>query len=84
MNLSSPSDGVELILARADRRVDSARAAFYTPAHPALDRANPTITLIINGQSTSADVDPDTPLLWVIRERLRLTGTKFGCGQTEE
>jgi len=36
--------------------------------------------LTINGQSFFADAPPDTPLLWVIREDLRLTGTKFGCG----
>ena len=37
-------------------------------------------TLNINGQSYFSDSPPDTPLLWVIREELRLTGTKFGCG----
>ena len=37
-------------------------------------------TLVINGVSRNVDVAPDTPLLWVIRERLQLTGTKFGCG----
>jgi len=36
--------------------------------------------LLINGRAYSVDVDPATPLLWVIRERLQLTGTKFGCG----
>lgn len=36
--------------------------------------------LTINGQSYFADAPPDTPLLWVIREDLRLTGTKYGCG----
>jgi len=38
------------------------------------------ITLLINGRSYAVDARPDTPLLWVIRERLRLTGTKYGCG----
>ena len=38
------------------------------------------VTLVINGRSYSVDVAPETPLLWVIRERLRLTGTKYGCG----
>ena len=38
-------------------------------------------TLSINGQSYFTDSPPDTPLMWVIREDLRLTGTKFGCGQ---
>ncbi len=37
-------------------------------------------TLNINGQSMQVDVDPDTPLLWVLRDELGLTGTKFGCG----
>jgi isoquinoline 1-oxidoreductase alpha subunit len=37
-------------------------------------------TLVINSRSYSVDVPPDAPLLWVIRERLRLTGTKYGCG----
>jgi len=36
--------------------------------------------LTINGQSFFADAPSDTPLLWVIREDLRLTGTKYGCG----
>ena len=34
----------------------------------------------INGQDTVVDADPSMPLLWVIREQLKLTGTKFGCG----
>uniref|UniRef100_Q07KK0 (2Fe-2S)-binding domain protein n=1 Tax=Rhodopseudomonas palustris (strain BisA53) TaxID=316055 RepID=Q07KK0_RHOP5 len=37
-------------------------------------------TLKINGQSHSIDVDPDTPLLWAIRDGAGLTGTKYGCG----
>jgi len=38
------------------------------------------ITLTVNGQSRTLDIDPDTPLLWAIRDTLGLTGTKFGCG----
>jgi isoquinoline 1-oxidoreductase subunit alpha len=38
------------------------------------------ISLDINRKKYSVDVEPDVPLLWVIREYLRLTGTKFGCG----
>jgi len=38
------------------------------------------VTLNVNGQSRAVDVDPETPLLWVIREDLGLTGTKYGCG----
>jgi isoquinoline 1-oxidoreductase alpha subunit len=34
----------------------------------------------INGRSVDVTAEPDTPLLWVIREHLKLTGTKFGCG----
>lgn len=34
----------------------------------------------VNGRDYDLDIDPDTPLLWVLRDELRLTGTKFGCG----
>jgi isoquinoline 1-oxidoreductase subunit alpha len=37
-------------------------------------------TLDVNGQSRELDVDPEMPLLWAIRDHLKLTGTKFGCG----
>jgi isoquinoline 1-oxidoreductase subunit alpha len=37
-------------------------------------------TLIVNGQRHDVDVEPDTPLLWVLRDTLGLTGTKYGCG----
>jgi isoquinoline 1-oxidoreductase subunit alpha len=37
-------------------------------------------TLTVNGRSTTVDVSPDTPLLWVIRDVLNLHGTKYGCG----
>jgi isoquinoline 1-oxidoreductase alpha subunit len=38
------------------------------------------ITFTLNGAEQSLDIDPNTPLLWAIRENLQLTGTKFGCG----
>jgi isoquinoline 1-oxidoreductase alpha subunit len=38
------------------------------------------ISLRVNGKTVNVDVEPDTPLLWVVREQLGLTGTKFGCG----
>jgi isoquinoline 1-oxidoreductase alpha subunit len=38
------------------------------------------ISLQINGQNRDVDVTPDTPLLWVLRDVLGMTGTKFGCG----
>jgi isoquinoline 1-oxidoreductase alpha subunit len=39
-----------------------------------------TTALSINGKSYTVDADSDTPLLWVLRDHLELTGTKFGCG----
>ena len=38
------------------------------------------ITLNVNGRSIEVDVDPQTPLLWVLRDTVGLTGTKYGCG----
>ena len=40
----------------------------------------PMISLTLNGEAKSVDVDPATPLLWVLRDTLGLVGTKFGCG----
>jgi isoquinoline 1-oxidoreductase alpha subunit len=37
----------------------------------------------VNGVAVEVDADPNTPLLWVIREHLQLTGTKFGCGMAQ-
>lgn len=39
-----------------------------------------TINLNINGKQQAVDIDPKTPLLWVLREHLNLVGTKYGCG----
>jgi len=39
-----------------------------------------SISLIVNGTAYTVDVEPDTPLLWVLRDSLKLTGTKYGCG----
>ena len=39
-----------------------------------------SISLLVNGVAYTADVEPDTPRLWVLRDSLKLTGTKFGCG----
>jgi isoquinoline 1-oxidoreductase subunit alpha len=38
------------------------------------------VSFTINGNAVSVDAAPDTPVLWVVREHLKLTGTKFGCG----
>ena len=43
-------------------------------------RAYVVTKLNVNGKSVEVDVDPETPLLWVLRDTLGLTGTKFGCG----
>jgi aerobic-type carbon monoxide dehydrogenase small subunit (CoxS/CutS family) len=40
----------------------------------------PNFTLRVNGAEKTVDVQPDTPLLWVLRDSLELTGTKYGCG----
>jgi isoquinoline 1-oxidoreductase alpha subunit len=39
-----------------------------------------TYKLTVNGQPREVTVDPGTPLLWILREELKLTGTKYGCG----
>lgn len=41
----------------------------------------PRFTLTVNGKEHTVDVEPDTPLLWVLRDTLGLTGTKYGCGK---
>jgi isoquinoline 1-oxidoreductase alpha subunit len=41
------------------------------------------LELDVNGQRVAVDVDPTTPLLWVLREALHLTGTKYGCGAAQ-
>ena len=38
------------------------------------------LTLFVNGKKMPVDADPDTPLLWALRDHLNLTGTKYGCG----
>ena len=38
------------------------------------------VKLRVNGQEHTVDADPETPLLWVLRDNLGLTGTKYGCG----
>jgi isoquinoline 1-oxidoreductase subunit alpha len=43
----------------------------------------PAIPLVVNGRRHEVDVEPDTPLLWVLRDALGLTGTKYGCGAAQ-
>lgn len=47
---------------------------------PATDGETDVARLTINGKARDLDVDPDTPLLWALREQAGLTGTKYGCG----
>lgn len=42
-----------------------------------------TYSLTVNNQSFTVNVEPDTPLLWVLRDELELKGTKFGCGKSQ-
>jgi isoquinoline 1-oxidoreductase alpha subunit len=46
------------------------------------DEASMRLTLNVNRESRTVDVDPQTPLLWVLRDELELKGTKFGCGMS--
>jgi isoquinoline 1-oxidoreductase subunit alpha len=45
-----------------------------------VSRENLMLQLLVNGTPTDVDVPPDTPLLWVLRDTIGLTGTKYGCG----
>src|SRR3982074_1802448 len=45
-----------------------------------IKQGNAMANLTINGKTIDVDVEPDTPLLWAIRENVGLTGTKYGCG----
>src|SRR2546427_251449 len=54
------------------------QTCFYCPSLSVLRMA--AIELTVNGERRTADVDPATPLLWVLRDEFGLTGTKFGCG----
>src|SRR4029450_6894325 len=54
----------------------------YQPSPPqkAMQGGSPMADLTVNGRTHQVDVDPDTPLLWVLRDTIGLTGTKYGCG----
>jgi isoquinoline 1-oxidoreductase alpha subunit len=55
--------------------------SFWVPSDQELKSISmPIFTLQINGKEYKADVAPDTPILWVLRDHLGLVGTKFGCG----
>src|SRR5262245_12602122 len=55
--------------------------AAFEPCHnPAPARTHRMVNFTVNGKSRSYDGDPDMPLLWYLRDDLRLTGTHYGCG----
>lgn len=57
------------------------RASQARSPTPWIPRTPPLIELQINGQRHEVDVDPDMPLLWVLRDVLDMKGTKYGCGK---
>src|SRR2546425_158638 len=72
--LPGPSPGTDY-RGRISRRENP-----HLPATTPHDIGGVAMRLTINGKSHEVDVDPTTPLLWVIREQVGLTGTKYGCG----
>ncbi len=65
---------------RAQALAGQQRASQIAGHGPGDAREKQMPMLNINGQSHDVDVEPDTPLLWVLRDTLGLTGTKYGCG----
>jgi hypothetical protein len=74
---ADPRRGVQRHLAATRRRHS---VAAVVRCRPVICVRYAVVTLRINGRSETVDAGPDTPLLWVVREQLGLTGTKFGCG----
>jgi isoquinoline 1-oxidoreductase subunit alpha len=54
--------------------------SFHIPIHANNPELAMAVTIKVNGVDRMVDVDDDTPLLWVLRDVLGMTGTKFGCG----
>src|SRR5687768_5313157 len=61
-------------------RISPRRSSVSGPKAPRTEGDIDMIDFTINGRSISVDLDADTPLLWVIRDEIDLTGTKYGCG----
>jgi isoquinoline 1-oxidoreductase subunit alpha len=85
------SGGVKLKLAisaprdRAERTLDRNSFAVVPQlrvgqAQSMVQEETMSISLIVNGMVHNVDLEPETPLLWVLRDSLKLTGTKYGCG----
>ncbi len=67
------------------KKVVTLRAVIPSKSHPKLAFKNSEgrshmTNFFVNGKPVQVDVDPSTPLLWVLRDSLQMTGTKFGCG----
>ncbi len=56
---------------------------FFIPSQTGGRLAKENFTIIVNGRNYRVNVEPDEPLLWILRDDLGLTGTKFGCGVGE-
>src|SRR5271154_427562 len=62
------------------RHIRRSRRPAFQRAPTFRGRTGMAYDLSINGERMRVDVEPDTPLLWVLRDELKLTGTKYGCG----
>jgi isoquinoline 1-oxidoreductase alpha subunit len=68
----------------ATRRLSAIIPGFDAGRRPAAHRKTPAmIKFFVNGESYEFAADPETPLLWVLRDYLGLTGTKYGCGRAQ-
>jgi aerobic-type carbon monoxide dehydrogenase small subunit (CoxS/CutS family) len=68
------------IVSTSNPTCDMQKPEFNHVPPRSLNQEAPMIPIIVNGKRHQVEVDTDTPLLWVLRENLGLTGTKFGCG----
>src|SRR5947199_509288 len=77
---ASPIPHPGLLLRPVDTSPHPASLTSFGNAHRQELLSMSPITFVVNGKSRTVSVAPDTPLLWVLRDTLGLTGTKFGCG----
>ena len=64
-------------------QIDKRSLIYYTLIIEKVNNHMANFILNINGEQKKVDVDPNTPLLWVLREDLDLVGTKYGCGMSQ-
>src|SRR5260370_38378107 len=65
------------------KRVSRTAGSAPSPRKRSGDGSDCMTTLSVNGKIYEVDVEPDTPLLWVLRDTIGLTGTRYGCGMAE-